>query len=608
MKCQSVLFAIFLPFVLPATTVAKVSPWTEVRSPHFTVLTNGSDADGRHAAHEFEQMRYVFASRPENLRLESGAPLTILVARDEATAKYLEPGIWKGKGAKPAGWFKHGWEKQYAMIRLDTQATGVNSYAVVYHEYTHTILHMNAHWLPTWLDEGMAEFYGYTRFQGPKILLGAPTDRQINRERPMIPLRTLLAITQSSPYYHDEDKVNQFYFESWALVHYLTFGPGMGNGDKLNQFLRELQTGTDQEQAFRRVFGSLDEVEKGLDESTRLFAVTAAIVPDESHVDEKTFTVRKLTVAETEAELAGYHLWGHDLASARPLVKQALTDDPKLGLAHEENGFLLFADGEDGAAAEEFSQAYALDPSLYLSPFAKTMLSPIATSTVPADEEAFHAALLQVISLDRQFAPAYIQLARLAIRQNDLASALALSRKAEELEPWRAGYHLLTGQILLRMGKATQAAQYAEFVAKHWSGPDRNEAVELWNAIPATQRPAGVPLVEQFTLPDIKRAEGTIQSTACGGKDQPWTMVIRSDGPSLTFHVKGRFEFGFSDTLWYGEDHFSTCRHLDGLRAIVRYHPVANANYIGDAVEVEVRDDLLPTDNTAGKATVAIKP
>jgi len=193
-------------------------------------------------------------------------------------------------------------------------------------------------------------------------------------------------------------------------------------------------------------------------------------------------------------------------------------------------------------------------------------------------------------------------LARLAIRQNNLASAFALSRKAEELEPWRAGYHLLTGQILLRMGKETQAAQYAEFVAKHWSGPDRSEAVELWNAVPAAQRPSGVPLVEQFTLPDVTRAQGTIQSAVCGGKDQPWTLVIRSNDQTLTFHAKGPFEFGFSDTLWYGEDHFSTCRHIQGLRAIVRYHPVANTSYTGDAVEVEVRDDLPPSGSTGEKA------
>jgi len=354
MNSRLVLFAICLSFALPSTTVAKVSPWIEVRSPHFRVLTNGSAADARRVAHEFEQMRYVFASRFAGLRLDSGAPMSIFAARDENTAKSLEPAIWKRKGAKPAGLFKHGWEKQYVMVDLDRETTGLNTYALVYHEYTHSILHMNAHWLPTWLDEGLAEFYGYTRFESHKILLGAPTDRHFDQERPLIPLKTLLEVTPRSPYYHDADKANLFYFESWALVHYLTFGSGMGNGEKLSQFFRELQTGTDQEQAFQQVFGSFAEVEKELDESTRLLGVTAAAVPDQSQVEEKTFAVRKLTVAETAAELAGYHLWSHDLTSARPLVKEALAEDPKLGLVHEENGFLLFADGEMGRQRKNF--------------------------------------------------------------------------------------------------------------------------------------------------------------------------------------------------------------------------------------------------------------
>ena len=40
---------------------AGEKPWTEVRSPNFRVLTNGSAADGRRVAREFEQMRAVFA-------------------------------------------------------------------------------------------------------------------------------------------------------------------------------------------------------------------------------------------------------------------------------------------------------------------------------------------------------------------------------------------------------------------------------------------------------------------------------------------------------------------------------------------------------------------
>jgi len=93
------------------------------------------------------------------------------------------------------------------------------------------------------------------------------------------------------------------------------------------------------------------------------------------------------------------------------------------------------------------------------------------------------------------------------------------------------------------------------------------------------------------------RAVGPMRS-----KDEPWTMVVGSDGHPLTFHTMGFFAFGFSDTLWWGEDHFSTCQHIEGLRAIVRYQPAANTSYTGDAVEIDVRDDLPPAENAAGNA------
>ena len=104
-----------------------------------------------------------------------------------------------------------------------------------------------------------------------------------------------------------------------------------------------------------------------------------------------------------------------------------------------------------------------------------------------------------------------------------------------------------------------------------------------------------------------KNRAGTVQSVQCGSKDQTWTMVVQSNGHPLTFHTNGFFAFGFSDTLWYGEDHFSTCRHIVGRRAIVRYLPTPNASYSGDVVEVDVRDDLFPADSVPGKTPVAAK-
>ena len=60
------LLATFLPAVLSFREAFAEQTWTEVRSPHFRVITNGSSRDGRAVANEFEQMRYVFALRFKN--------------------------------------------------------------------------------------------------------------------------------------------------------------------------------------------------------------------------------------------------------------------------------------------------------------------------------------------------------------------------------------------------------------------------------------------------------------------------------------------------------------------------------------------------------------
>jgi hypothetical protein len=170
------------------------------------------------------------------------------------------------------------------------------------------------------------------------------------------------------------------------------------------------------------------------------------------------------------------------------------------------------------------------------------------------------------------------------------------------LEPSRAGYHILTGQILLRQGKGVEAATFARFVAERWFGPDHDEAVELWNAVPPELRPAGDSLSE--TPPkDTQTLEGRVKVVNCSPKDQEWAVTINRDERTLTFHRKGGFAAGFSDTIWYGEDHFSLCHHLEGMRAIVRYKAPSDSTYGGDVAELEIRDELPETSPKADPAS-----
>ncbi len=349
--------------------------WTEVRSPHFRVITDGSGKDARTVANEFEQMRHVFATTFQKTNIESGAPLTIIAPRDEGTYRKIDPLLWKSQGDKIAGVFYRGWEKQFALIRLDTW--GDANQVVVYHEYTHSVLHANAQWLPIWLDEGMAEFYAYTRFEHDRIYIGAPSMRMAQlRNRTLIPVATMLDINSRSPYYHDESKIQLFYAEAWAMVHYMTFGEGMGNGQKLNVFFKALQGGgTSQQKVFQQVFGDPKAFDDAFSKYVGRFGFTAALLPPDHGTDPKTFPERKLAPAEADYELGCFHIGAHDHTDARDLIEKSIVLDPTLASAHEELAFLNFDQGKDDDAVKEWKQAVSLDSLLPRSQFALTMMA-----------------------------------------------------------------------------------------------------------------------------------------------------------------------------------------------------------------------------------------
>ena len=620
MRLAASLLALLLTLFLALDPARAESTWTEIRSPHFRVLTDASGRDGRMVANEFEQIRHVFVLRFNKEQIGSGAPLTIVAARDSETFRRLEPALWKSQGTRIAGEFHRGWEKQFALVRLDGWAG--NGHEVVFHEYTHSIMHANTHWLPTWLDEGSAEFYAYTRFEGSRTLVGAPSERAglLQHTLMLMPATTMLEVNERSPILHDDQKIQLFYAEAWAMVHYMLFGPGMDGGQKLNAFVQRLQTGANQQQAFREVFGDPKNFDEGLQQYVRRFTFSAGVLPADPGMDPKTFGERKLTPAEADYELGCFHLGEHDRERGRALIEQALTLDPKLAGAHEELGFLDFQAGLDDDARREWSAALAIDPALPRSLFAMTMSSqsqstpsPLFASSgqqTPAQLRATQTTLRRITELSPLFAPAYVELALVEWRLHSMQQAYADAQKAEALEPWRAGYHLVTAGILLQGNQPKFAANYSRYVAEHWFGPDHNEAVELWQTVPAAMREPGTPLTLDLP-PAATVVHGTLTEMRC--ESDPGKahlhITLAPDGPAdqkpLTFTSDGRIRIGFSDSFWWGEDHFSPCHHLEGHRAVLAYNP---QNPDGSQLlEVEVRDTL-PTSAIPPQPAASLPP
>lgn len=561
-----------------------------MRSPNFRVLTDGSAGSGRRIAREFEQMRAVFEVGFPKMRLDSGAPLVIFAPRDAEVMKGILPKLWKGGGPNVAGYFQHGWERQYAIVRLDQDIPG--KYQVVYHEYVHTLLHANFQWLPTWLDEGLAEYYGNTHFEQSKMYIGAPSTRvHTVQGSTIIPIEELIDENPWRKFGKNDRQVDLYYSEAWALVHFLVFGSGMERGAKLSRFYGLLQKGEQQKKAFEEVFGNFKDVGDAFSKYTDQFAFPSYELPNPPHIQEKDYPARELSKAEAETEFGTYQLWSHDLEDARNSIEQALKDEPGLTGAHEALGFLYFTDGKDGEAESEFEKSYEGDHQRYLSLFYRTMLTGRPLSGTAAVQMKFRGAMYEVLKSNPQFAPAFVELAFANLRQGDLANALVMSRKAEALEPARAGYHLLSGRILLVMGRGEEAAKLASFVAERWRGPDHNEAAELWNDVPAEKRNSEATLAEEVPA-DTKIANGTIMSVTCPEKSSEVTLIIDNGSGTRTFRSKGVRMVGYSDTLWYGRDHFSVCHHLKGLRAMVKYKASQDKEIAGDWVGLELREDL----------------
>lgn len=67
-------------FVLPA--IAADSPWVEVRSEHFTVITDAGEKNGRRVADRFEQMRTIFGLLFGRAKINQPVPLEIIAFRN----------------------------------------------------------------------------------------------------------------------------------------------------------------------------------------------------------------------------------------------------------------------------------------------------------------------------------------------------------------------------------------------------------------------------------------------------------------------------------------------------------------------------------------------
>jgi hypothetical protein len=237
--------------------------WVEVRSPHFTVVTDAGEKEGRHVADQFERMRWVFQTLFPHSNVDPAAPIMVVGVRNKQGMEALEPAAYRAKGqVNLAGLFLRNTDKNYILVRLDAQEE--HPFAAVYHEYTHLELGIDG--MPLWLNEGLAEFFQNTDIRDKDVMLGqaSPDNILYLRQHRLIPLPVLFQVDANSPYYHEEEKGSVFYAESWALTHYLEVTDYNAHTNRIGAYLHLVKQQVDPINAAEQAFGDLKRLQSQL--------------------------------------------------------------------------------------------------------------------------------------------------------------------------------------------------------------------------------------------------------------------------------------------------------------------------------------------------------
>jgi Tfp pilus assembly protein PilF len=378
-----------------------------------------------------------------------------------------------------------------------------------------------------------------------------------------------------------------FYVQSWALIHMLMMKPN-DEGKSLQRFVSLLEAGKAQKDAFQEAIGDLADIENQLAQYITRRSFQNLVFSTAPQTREDGFSSRKLSIAEVDAEIGNFQLWQRDMPAARIRIEQALKADPDSSLAHEGMGLVHFNDGKDQEALQEFERAVQLNERAYLPHYYAAMLSPQAVSNEATDQNTFRSSLLRVLELNPNFAPAYVELAALDIRQNNLKAALIRAQQAMGLAPSKAGYHILVARLRQAVGRGQEAGVLDRTAAEVES--ERDETIAARQRLPDV-----VGIGDQFTstpsLEKTTRAAGKVVSLTCNDKEGTIRVVL--DGVPLTLRLRESIIHGrFSDTLWYGLDQFSFCHHVEGLQATVFYIPSAKPNEPGLLSQLHLRREF----------------
>jgi len=227
-----------------ASRAAEPSPWLEIHSTHFTVITDAGDRKGKEVAVRFEQMRAVFAVLLMKERLHEPLPLTIIAFKNDkdyyqtAPLRNGQPTNGQAIDSQPIdvpGFFLPGEDQNFIVLNLAEE----ESWRAVAHDFAQLLLNYNYPEVQAWFDEGLAEYFGSIRVDDRKYEIGGDPELRSattsanpsksltellggqNGGQSWLALPDLLTTKPDNATYTESTHHTLFYAQSWMTMHYL---------------------------------------------------------------------------------------------------------------------------------------------------------------------------------------------------------------------------------------------------------------------------------------------------------------------------------------------------------------------------------------------------
>lgn len=487
--------------------VCAAAEWVRVETPNFVVFGESGERRTQEIAAEFERFREAL-DQLTVAQTKTAVPTVVVVFATPASFQEYRP-RYNGKMVDVSGYFI-GTEAQ-SVIALTTRQRDA-ALRTIFHEYSHLLLTEVMRGLPTWVNEGLADYYSTFPVLGAPI----PSHLFALNGLALMPLDELITADESSPLYNEGDRRTLFYAQSWALVHMLLSAEPSRHKD-LQTYIGLAAGGEPSELAWRKVFGTKDILS-----DLKSYAGRGRMIAHRFRGVREVDTIGSampVSSSDVQAMLGDLLRFTYP-EGARAHLERAAAMQPASALARAVLGLVRIREHEEASARTLLREAAAERRDWLVQYHVGLGFAELARGghSLATDAEESRTALAAVLASRPDLA--HVHAVQATLPGMSTAESVTALQRARELSG-RLEYAIMEAQALANDGQLARARGVLEPLMSSLVAPDiRERARSLMGRVAARER------TRADAAPELSLQNAVVGTPADAASSTEGTVVI----------------------------------------------------------------------------------